>query len=87
MKSDVSDLFSEGMGVEATYKHEVGKIVPKIGIVFKNSQKKFNAKRDESLKNGSFKLAYPDEEAVEVIKRGPKKVDLNNLSAFVTNRN
>lgn len=49
-KSEVSDLFSEGMGVDPGNHHDVGLQIPKIGVMAKNSQKFFNFQRDRSIK-------------------------------------
>ena len=59
----MADLFKEGMGVAAPKNNEVGLIRPKLGFMAQpGSQKEFNRKRDQTMRDGTFKLAYTDSE-------------------------
>ena len=71
------------MGAEPTIGHEVGQRVPKFGVVSKNSQKFFNRKRDQAMREGSLRLSHEEPEIVQ--HRGIKIVDKSGLSAFVLN--
>lgn len=82
-QSSMRQLFEDGMGAEPTIGHEVGQRMPKFGVVSKNSQKFFNRKRDQAMREGSLKLSHEEPEIVQ--HRGIKIVDKSNLSAFVLN--
>ena len=83
--NSVKDLFDHGMGVQPTFEHDVGQKVPKLGVVSKNSQKFFNRQRDQVITNGTFKLAYEDDELDQAFKPSLQIVEKNSLPMFVTN--
>ena len=85
--TDVSELFQEGMGVDATKDNDVGVRRAKIGLRADNSQKSFNELRDRSLKSGTFKLFYEPHELNEPNSSGIRMVDKSLMPAFVQNKN
>lgn len=55
--SKFKELFDSGMGVESKASNEVGKRVPKLGLLASTkSQKYFNRQRDHFLQNGTLNL-------------------------------
>uniref|UniRef100_A0A7S3CMF5 Uncharacterized protein n=1 Tax=Strombidium rassoulzadegani TaxID=1082188 RepID=A0A7S3CMF5_9SPIT len=63
------------MGVEAPAHLMSGKKTPKLGLLHDKSQKSLNRQRDQHFVQGTFKLAYEDNEMDRNVQIASKKSD------------
>lgn len=81
-KTEMAKIFETGMGVDVPESMKMCKSVPKLHL--KSFQRSTNYKRDSSLRSGSLKLSYPEDDNYSDFK-GIKMVDTSKMLNYNLN--